>query len=68
MTEPRFSRQPVPMPENSFADEISPNIQSSCVNFLAQIRAIFSCSITCYIVEKGPTPTLPKIELMHFRW
>ncbi|KAK4810562.1 hypothetical protein QYF61_004525 [Mycteria americana] len=45
-----FPGQPVPMLENPFSEEKFPNIQSKPP--LAQIEAISSCPITCYLGEE----------------
>ncbi|KAK4816629.1 hypothetical protein QYF61_019328 [Mycteria americana] len=46
----RFPGQPVPVLENPFGEEIFPNIQSKPP--LAQLEAISSCPITCYMGEE----------------
>ncbi|KAK4827926.1 hypothetical protein QYF61_022374 [Mycteria americana] len=45
-----FPGQPVPMLDNPFAEEIFPNIQSKPL--LAQLEAISSFPITCYLGEE----------------
>ncbi|KAK4832004.1 hypothetical protein QYF61_020442 [Mycteria americana] len=45
-----FPGQPVPMLDNPFGEEIFPNIQSKPL--LAQLEAISSCPITCYLGEE----------------
>ena len=54
-----FSGQLVPVPDNPFSEEISPNIQSKIP--LVQLAAIFSCPVACYW-EKRPTP--PRYSLL----
>ncbi|KAK4814190.1 hypothetical protein QYF61_012427 [Mycteria americana] len=44
-----FPGQPVPMLDNPFGEEIFPNIQSKPP--LAQLEAIFSRPITCYLLQ-----------------
>ncbi|KAK4808355.1 hypothetical protein QYF61_026958 [Mycteria americana] len=54
----RFPRQPVPMLDNPFSEEKFPNIQSKPP--LAQLEAISSCPITCYLGEEtDPTSLQP---------
>ncbi|KAK4825857.1 hypothetical protein QYF61_003131 [Mycteria americana] len=45
-----FHGQPVPMLDNPFSEEKFPNIQSK--HPLAQLEAISSCPITCYLGEE----------------
>ncbi|KAK4830892.1 hypothetical protein QYF61_013821 [Mycteria americana] len=45
-----FPGQPVPMPDNPLGEEKFPNIQSKPP--LAQLEAISSCPITCYLGEE----------------
>ncbi|KAK4811465.1 hypothetical protein QYF61_010344 [Mycteria americana] len=53
-----FTRQPVPMLDNPFSEEIFPNIQSKPP--LAQLEAISSRPITCYLGEEtDPTSRQP---------
>ncbi|KAK4825874.1 hypothetical protein QYF61_003148 [Mycteria americana] len=48
-----FPGQPVPMLDNPFSEEKFPNIQSKPP--LAQLEAISSCPITCYLGEETNT-------------
>lgn len=51
-----FPREPIPMLNYSFSEEIFPNIQPESP--IVQLEAIFPCPVTDW--EKRLTPTLPQ--------
>ncbi|KAK4818640.1 hypothetical protein QYF61_016611 [Mycteria americana] len=59
-----FPGQPVPMLDNPFSEEKFPNIQSKPP--LAQLEAISSCPITCYLGEEtDPCLATPSFQERH---